>query len=81
MSSYSRYAMDYYKRHNGKKGIMMDCPPGTFLIQDDIDMKNSANEYIRAVEAMEAEKDPKIKNRMRIYIERGIYDFSGIRNF
>ncbi len=39
-----------------------------------------ANQKIKAIEAMEAEKDPKIKERMRIYIEEGVYDFSGIRN-
>lgn len=44
------------------------------------DNKRIANAKIKAIEAMEAETDPKIKRRMEIYIMDGIYDFSGIRN-
>ncbi len=42
--------------------------------------KSKVNQQIKALEEIEAETDPVIKRRMLIYYDRGIYDFSGIRN-
>lgn len=42
--------------------------------------KNLTNQKIRALEEIDAETDPKIKRRMQMYYDDGIYDFSGIRN-
>lgn len=38
------------------------------------------DQEIRAIEQIEAEKDPVIKRRMQMYYNNHIYDFSNIRN-
>lgn len=40
----------------------------------------AVNKKIKALEQIEAEKDPVIKRRMQIYYENHLYDFSNIRN-
>lgn len=45
-----------------------------------ISRENSLNK-IRAIERMEAETDPKLKRRMQLFIDEGIYDFSNIETF
>lgn len=42
--------------------------------------QNVKNEIL-AIERMENEKDPKIKRRMELLIERGIYNFDDIENW
>lgn len=40
--------------------------------------RESKLKKIKAIERMEAETNPKLKRRMQLYIEEGIYDFKDI---
>lgn len=42
-----------------------------------LERENSLNK-IKAIERMESETNPKLKRRMQLYIQEGIYDFSDI---
>ena len=42
-----------------------------------IERENSIRK-IKAIERMEAETNPKLKRRMQLFIDEGIYDFSDI---
>lgn len=59
--------------------------PKVTAVQKGTESLNQHRSYvqakIRAIEQMESETDPKIKRRMQLLIEEGIYDFTGIENF
>lgn len=50
-------------------------------IEDCNNYRSYVYDKIRAIERMESETNPKIKRRMQLMIDEGIYDFTGIENF
>lgn len=59
--------------------------PEVIAIQKGVNSSNNYKAYIKekvkAIERMETETNPKIKRRMQLLINEGIYDFSGIENW
>lgn len=67
----------------GFEEIMSDCATALIGKQSEEEPHTKEaliNKKIKAIEQIEAEKDPVIKRRMQIYFNEGIWDFSNIRN-
>ena len=61
-------------------GEMYDLEQERIKKNQEAENKRRSIQMIKAIETMEAEKDPKIRRRMEIMIDNGVYDFTGIRD-